>query len=86
MFWGSKMQFNFKKLCHIILFGKIDFPVRFLTFFYIYNVSLRKLAVGKGIFICERNEYSSSLSWCDIHNPRPENIQKVKKMAIVPGL
>ena len=54
--------------------------------FYIYNVSLTKLAVGKGIFICEKNEYSSSLSWCYIHNLRPENIRKVKKKAIVPGL
>ena len=54
--------------------------------FYIYNVSLTKLAVAKGIFICEKNEYSSSLSWCYIHNPRPENIRKEKKMAIVPGL
>ena len=53
---------------------------------YIYNVSLTRLAVAKGIFICEKNEYSSSLSWCYIQNPRPENIQKVKKMAIVPGL
>ena len=48
-------------------------------YLYIENVSLTKLAVGKGIFICEKNEYSSSLSWCYIHNPRPENIRKVNK-------
>ena len=46
-------------------------------------MSLTKLAVAKGIFICEKNEYNSSLSWCYIHNPRPENIRKVKKMAII---
>ena len=25
MFWGSKMQFDFQNLCHIILYGKIRF-------------------------------------------------------------
>ena len=52
------------------------------------NVSLTKLAVAKGVFICDKNEYSSSPSWCNIHNPRPENIRKVreKKWALTPVL
>ena len=28
MFLGSKMQFLFQNLCHIILYGKINFTVR----------------------------------------------------------
>ena len=51
-----------------------------------YNVSPSKLLVAKHFLILGKNGYDSPLSLCYIHILRPENVSKVSKRVIVPGL